>query len=284
MYDPMDDFFDEHPAITAASEWAVRDSTVDWTRLARAGDAVVGGMQRLNQSRRHALRARMLAAAGQTEPATDSDDDAGGGDDAPAPGLLQDIRDVFEAVGDLPASVHAFLAYLSEDPDGVAALRAWGRGVGFSGAEVSWLLADVAKLDHDPIAAIKAAGGLDPLFAHVYMGPDIVRAGFLFVDGPEVPPHLQTFVSALAQRGVTASLFHVLPAVAGLTWLAGTRSDASPQNEVHIATLEAMLGARTACFDQKRCRGTVIARNVTVQTCKRRNGLSLYTGTRCVTF
>lgn len=280
MYDPMDDLFDEHPSITAAVHWAQGASAVDWKRLARSGDAVVHGMQTLNAARRHAIRAALLSAAGRAVPAAAEGD----ADTAEAPkvaALLQDIRDVFEAAGHLPVQVQAFLAHLSKDPDGVAALRAWGRGIGFSSAEITWLLADVAKLDHDPIGAIAAAGGLDALLAHAYTGSDPARSGFLAVDGPEVPAELQALVIALSRHGVTPSVFHLLPAVAGLTWLAGTTDGAEPENEVHAATLDAMVGAVGTCYSARGCSGKVLARNVNQRSCKRRGGKSLKTSSGC---
>jgi len=279
MYDPIDDFFEEHPAITAAVDWAQGASAADWQRVARSGDAVVHQMQVLNEQRRHALRARLLSDAGRAVPApADSDSDDEVASDAAA--LLAHIRSVFEAAGQLPEHVHAFLTHLSSDPDGVAALRTWGRGIGFSGPEITWLLEDVARLDHDPIGAIAAAGGLDPLFAHAYTGPDHVRAGFLAVDGPQIPAELQALVSAFRQRGATPSVFHLLPAVAGLTWLSGM-AGGEPENEVHAATLDVMVGALGQCWSGRGCSGKVLSRRTSQRTCKTIGGKSLKTGTGC---
>lgn len=281
MYDPTEDFFEEHPAITAAVDWAQGGSAVDWQRVARGGDAVVHGMQTLNAARRRALRARLLTDAGRAVPASAESGDED--EDAPdAAALLAEIHGVFEASGHLPLQVQAFLTHLSSDPDGVAALRAWGRGIGFSGAEVTWLLDDVARLDHDPIGAIAAAGGLEPFLAHAYTGPDHVRTGFLAVDGAEVPAELQALVSAFRRRGVTASVFHLLPAVAGLTWLAGS-AGGEPKNEVHGTTLDVMVGAMGVCWSGRGCSGKVLAKRTTQRTCKNMGGKSLKTGTGCYT-
>ncbi|WP_457812185.1 hypothetical protein [Sinorhizobium meliloti] len=224
----MDDLLEEHPAVNAAVAWAQGESAGDRKTVARCGDAVVHGILKLNVSRRHAIRSNLLTAAGRAAPAALQSDD----DTAPtvlAAGLVQDIRNVFEAAGKLPPAVHAFLAHLTADADGVAALRAWGQGIGFSGVEIMWLLKDVAKLDHEPINMINAAGGLEPLLAYVYTGADHSRVGFLEVDGPQIPPEVQELVHAFARRGVTASMFLLLPAVAGLTWLAGTMEGAESE-------------------------------------------------------
>ncbi|OWV64888.1 hypothetical protein ATY75_32120 [Rhizobium sp. N122] len=221
MHPPLDDLLTEHPAVTAAAAWAQGESATRWKTVARCGDAVVHCTLKLNVSRRHAIRSNLLMAAGRVAPAAPESDD----DTAPtvlAAGIVQGIRNVFEVVGKLPPAVHAFLTHLTSDADGVAALRAWGQGIGFSGAEITWLLKDIAKLDHDPINMINAAGGLEPLLAHAYTGTDHSRIGFLKADGPQIPPEVQKLVRAFARRGVTASMFLLLPAVAGLRWLAGT--------------------------------------------------------------
>ncbi|MDW9359772.1 MULTISPECIES: hypothetical protein [Sinorhizobium] len=228
MNDPLDDLLEESPAVTAAAAWAQGESAGDWKTVARCGDAVVHGMLKLNVSRRHAIRSNLLTAAGRAAPAALESDDDTAPTVLPA-GLVQDIRSVFEAAGKLPPAVHAFLAHLTADPDGVAALSAWGRGIGFSGAEITWLLKDVAKLDHDPINMISAAGGLEPLLAHAYSGTDHSRIGFLKVDGPQIPPEVKKLARAFARRGATASMFLLLPAVAGLRWLAGTMEGAESE-------------------------------------------------------
>ncbi|MBX4911046.1 MULTISPECIES: hypothetical protein [Rhizobium] len=243
MNDPLDDLLEEHPAVTAAAAWAQGERAADWKTVARCGDAVVHGMLKLNVPRRHAIRSNLLTAAGRAAPAALQSDD----ETAPtvlAAGLVQDIRNVFEAAGKLSPAVHAFLANLTADADGVAAFRAWGQGIGFSGAEITWLLKEVAKLDHEPINVINVAGGLELLLAHAHTGADHSRMGFLKVDGPQIPPEVQELVHAFARRSVTPSIFLLLPAVAGLTWLAGTTEGAAPENEVHVATLETMIGAK----------------------------------------
>ncbi|CDZ68224.1 Hypothetical protein NGAL_HAMBI2605_65080 [Neorhizobium galegae bv. orientalis] len=221
MNNPLDDLLEEHPAVTAAAAWAQDESASDWKTVTRCGDAVVHGMLKLNISRRHAIRSDLLTAAGRAAPTTLEFDD----DTAPtvlAVGLVHDIRDVFEAAGKLSPAVHAFLAHLTADADGVAALRAWLQGIGFSSEQIRWLLKEVAKLDHQPITMINVADGLELLLAQAYTGADHSRMGFLTVDGPQIPPEVHELVRAFARRGVTGSVFLLLPAVAGLTWLAGT--------------------------------------------------------------
>lgn len=275
---------DENHAITAAVTWAVSDDSVDWPEVARIGHSFAESLTILNTHRRRAVRTALLQEQGRTVTVNNHADDGEGISGATAAEMaIGELSQILRLVaGKLSPAAHGFIRYLSEHPEGAAALRTWFRHVGFSNAEITWLFDDLKALDHEFFKMLESADDLDTLLDHAYRGDDMARIGFLDVEGCEVPAGLALMISRFSTKGVTPGLFHLVPVAGAMVYLADERESVEVSHPAYESTLFAMIGARGTCYSSRSCSGSIYARNVTAKTCKRKGGKSLRSGASCI--
>ncbi len=279
-----EELHDEADAITAAVSWAVSDHGIDWPQLAGMLDGFADNLTAVNSRRRRAVRSALLRARGRTDVEGRADDDQDESSSNTTELAIGDLSRMLRLVaGKLPPAAHGLIRYLSEHPEGASALRDWFRHVGFSNGEITWLFKELEAVDHGFFRMLESGGELDTLLNHAYCGDDMARVGFLSVESAEVPETLDRMVGRFAAKGVTPCLFHTIPVVVAMAYLADWKDeDLKISHPSYQDTVLMAVGARGNCYNNRNCSGVPIARNVTRATCKRKTGKSLYTGGRCI--
>ncbi|MEA3277161.1 MAG: hypothetical protein U9Q81_18115 [Pseudomonadota bacterium] len=274
---------DEHPAITAAIQWAGSDHSVDWDQVARVGDSFAESLSILNSHRRRAMRVALLEANGREKPKGDTPQDEDLTPEKAAGMAITELGQILGAVeGRLSPAALGFIRYLSEHPEGAGAMRAWSRHVGFSNSEITWLFEELEKVDHEFFRLLESANGLDTLLEHTYCGSDMTKFGFMSVEGSEVPPALAQMVVRFAAKGVTPSIFHLIPVAGAMVYLADEVSEHEVSHPAFENTLFAMISARGDCYSTRTCSGKILGRRITTKTCKRIRGKSLRSAGVCI--
>lgn len=279
-----EELHDEDPAVTAAFDWAARADGIDWKTLAETGADMADKATIINAHRRRELRLSMLKAADRPIPPTlESNEDKVEDIEGVMHSLVDDMRKVLGAVaGRLPPAVDGYLRYMTEDKEGSAAVRGWLRHVGFSSAEIDWLMDDMEKADHAFLPLLEKGDGVKALLDNLHCGPDMGRIGFPEATNAKVPKALAKVITRFHSIGVTPGFFHLLPISAAIILLAEENDDVIVDHPSYDVTLAALVGARGTCYGSRNCSGKVYASNVTTRTCKRKRGKSLKSGIRCI--